>query len=112
MRNVQKLWLLMMCLAMTACISFSIADTKDAIVSAKYTLAGVNNTITALVSNQQISKDQAQLLATKADQVEQQLNAADVLVGQGKPNDALDALRIANNLLLQLQRDLQAKGNP
>lgn len=103
-------YLPLLCLMLlTSCISFQIKDTQDGIVSANYTLIGVNNTITALVTNKQISKAKAIALAKQSDAAEVQLKLAASLLRQGLPQSSIDALRIANSLLLSLQRELEAK---
>jgi len=99
--------LLPIILLMTACVSFTIKDTQDAIVTAKATLAGVNNTIAALVNNKQISSDTAEKMGGDADKAKALLETAQGLMNQNLPQDAMEALKAANQILLALQRQLE-----
>lgn len=94
--------------ALPACVSFQVKDTQDGIVLAKRTLEGVNNTIKNLTSTSRVSVDTAKKLSAAADEVEGSLKLSSTLLSQGKPQDALGALRLANQLLADLQTKLEA----
>lgn len=100
------LWLNLAVL-LTGCISLNVQDPQDAIVTAKATLAGVNNTIAALTNQGQIGSKTAEDLAGKAKEAKTYLESSQALLNQGKPQDAMDALKLANNLLLALQQRLE-----
>lgn len=105
--KLKKASLPFLLVVLTGCVSFSIKDTADAIVTAKATLAGVNNTIAAMVTNKQLSSQKAELLAAKADEAETMLVTAQSLLNQNLPKDAMEVLQAANKLLLELQKALE-----
>ena len=105
--KTNPLHVLFLILFLFACQSFSVKDASDGVILAKATLTGVNNTITTLVTNKQITKDKAKSLAVEADKAESQIKTADVLLSQGLPGDALSALKAANAILVKLQLELE-----
>lgn len=103
------LFLLYAALLLSACASFAVKDTQDGIIVAKATLTGVNNSIASLVANKQISVEKAKAFAADADNAESQIKTAEALLGQGRPADAADVLRLANQLLLRLQLEMEKR---
>lgn len=109
-RSFKKFFLvLLLALSLGACISYQVQDAADAVMTAKYTLAGVNNSIAALATSGSLTKAQATTMAEQADKAAALITTASSLSTQGKPQDALSTLAAANAILLQLQKSLQAQ---
>lgn len=116
MQKVLKLFhliALLVVFAASACAPpVKIQSPADAIMMAKYSLVGVNNTITALNDARAISLADAKRFAAEADKAAGHLKTAELFERQALPQDALGALTLANEVLLALQRSLNEKEKP
>jgi hypothetical protein len=102
-------FVILLAFSLGACISYQIKDASDAAMTAKYTIAGINNSIATLATSGGIDKATAKAMADKVDQATATVVTAEGLIKQGKPQDALGLLTAANQILLQLQKELQSK---
>ena len=97
-------------LFLAACVMpISPKSVDEQVAVTEATLTGVYQTIADLSNSGTITHSEYDSLMKAAGQAEQSLTVAKVAITNGIPQDAISSLKLANTVLLELQKTLQEK---
>lgn len=110
MINVKRLILVFSVLFLGACVTIPAPQSlSQRIAVVEATLTGVLDSAANMVATKRITKDQGKHVLALAEKVDGALALARVSLRAGNADDALGQLRIAQQLLLEIEAMLKAK---